>query len=146
PKMWELLPQARYIGEVGLDYKTGINFKAKQVKFFETLIEKSNNQGGKILTIHSRKSAEDIVSIIGSDFNGKYILHWYSGNLKTLRIAVENGAYFSVNYSMTKSVSGQKIISEIPLNKLLLESDGPFIKFKEELFTPMHNRFTVENL
>ncbi|MBL4879771.1 MAG: TatD family hydrolase [Oleispira sp.] len=146
PKMWELLPHARYIGEVGLDYKIGKDFKTKQITFFETLIEKCNHQGGKILTIHSRRSADDIISIIGSSFNSKYILHWYSGSIKTLRVAIENGAYFSINYSMTKSASGQKIISEIPLNKLLLESDGPFIKLKEDLFTPLHNKFTVFNI
>lgn len=146
PKMWELLPQARYIGEVGLDYKTGNNCKLEQIKFFQTLIEKCNKLGGKILTIHSRRSAEDIVSIIGSDFNSKYILHWYSGSIKTLRAAIKNGAYFSINYSMTNSVSGKKIIKEIPVERLLLESDGPFIKYKEEVFIPSHNIHTVTNL
>ncbi len=43
PKMWELLPQAKYIGEVGLDYKTGNSFKTKQIIFFETLIESLRN-------------------------------------------------------------------------------------------------------
>lgn len=146
PKMWELLPLVRYIGEVGLDYKTGNSFKSQQITFFETLVEKCNNQGGKILTIHSRKSEEDIVSIIGSGFNSKYILHWYSGNIKTLRVAIDNGAYFSINYAMTKSISGQKIISEIPLDRLLLESDGPFIKFNGELFVPSHNIHIVSGL
>lgn len=146
PEMWQLLPQARYIGEVGLDYKTGSKFKTEQVHFFETLIEKCHSQGNKILTIHSRRSAEEIVSIIGNGFNSKHILHWYSGSIKTLKLAIENGAYFSINYSMTESVSGKKIISEIPLNRLLLESDGPFIKFNNDLFTPMHNIHTVTNL
>jgi len=146
PKMWELLPEARYIGEVGLDFKTGNKFRIKQIDFFETLIDKCNTQGGKVLTIHSRRSAEEVVSIIGDKFNSKYILHWYSGNLKTLRLAIENGAYFSINYSMIKSVSGRKIISEIPLERLLLESDGPFIKFREEHFVPSYNIYTVNEL
>jgi TatD DNase family protein len=146
PKMWELLPQARYIGEVGLDYKTGNKFKTKQISFFETLIEKCNNQGDKILTIHSRRSAEDVVSIIGSGFNSKYILHWYSGSIKTLNTALINGAYFSINYSMTISDSGKKIISKTPLERLLIESDGPFIKYKKDQFTPMHNKLIIDNL
>lgn len=146
PKMWDLLPQAKYIGEVGLDYKTGYGFKAKQVSFFETLIEKCDSLGGKILTVHSRRSAEDVVSIIGRNFNGKYILHWYSGNIKTLRKAIDNGAYFSINHSMTKSSSGKKIISEVPTDRILLESDGPFIKFQNELFTPMHNSNIVNEI
>lgn len=146
PQMWDLLPDVKYVGEVGLDYKTGNTFKTKQKIFFETLIEKCHNLGGKILTIHSRKSAEDIVSIIGNEFNSKFILHWYSGSIKTLGLAIENGAYFSINYSMTKSVSGQKIITEIPLERILLESDGPFIKYRKELFIPSYNMHTVDNL
>jgi TatD DNase family protein len=146
PKMWDLLPQARYIGEVGLDYQTGFDFKNKQISFFETLIEKCDSLGGKILTIHSRKSADDVISIMGNDFNGKYILHWYSGNLKTLRKAIVNGAYFSINFPMTQSTSGRKIISEIPINRLLLESDGPFTKFQGELFTPLQNINTVNEI
>lgn len=146
PKMWELLPLAKYIGEVGLDYKTGIGFKNQQVVFFEKLIEKCNSYGGKILTIHSRGSADDVVSIIGNDFNGKYILHWYSGNLKTLKKAISNGAYFSINYSMTISNSGKKIISEIPFDRLLIESDGPFIKFNKKPFTPLNNKIIISNL
>lgn len=146
PKMWELLPEARYIGEVGLDYKVGYNFKSKQISFFETLIEKCNELGGKILTIHSRRSADDIMSIIGSDFNGKFILHWYSGNLNTLKKAIDNNAFFSINYPMTQSISGRKIISAIPTDKLLLESDGPFTKFENNHFTPNENKRIVIEL
>ncbi|WP_417876136.1 TatD family hydrolase [Winogradskyella sediminis] len=146
PKMWEILPQVRYVGEVGLDYKTGNNVKDKQISFFETLIEKCDRQGGKILTIHSRRSSEDVVAIIGSGFNSKFILHWYSGNMSTLKLALKNGAYFSINYAMTKSAFGKKLISNIPIDRWLLESDGPFIKFNEERLTPIHNIHTISNL
>ena len=47
---------------------------------------------------------------------------------------------------MINSISGKKIISEIPLDRLLLESDGPFIKFREELFVPSHNIHIVIGL
>ncbi|WP_124641934.1 TatD family hydrolase [Amniculibacterium aquaticum] len=129
PEMWELLTDAKYIGEVGLDFKVSLESKLIQINFFEELIKRCNELGGKILTIHSRGSAEDIVSIIGENFNSKYILHWYSGNLKTLNNALNNGAYFSINYSMTNTISGQKIIANIPNEKLLLESDAPFVKY-----------------
>ncbi len=133
PEMWELLPDVKYIGEVGLDFKVSLDSKLIQINFFEELIKRCNELGGKILTIHSRGSAEDIVSIIGKNFNSKYILHWYSGNLKTLNDALNNGAYFSINYAMTNSISGQKIISNIPNEKLLLESDAPFIMLNKAL-------------
>ena len=127
PQMWNLLDDAKYIGEVGLDYKVAINSKSLQLSFFETLIHKCHSLGGKILTIHSRNSVDDILAIIGSKFNSKFILHWYSGNLKNIDIAVANGAYFSINSAMCKSTQGLKIINHIPTDRLLLESDYPFI-------------------
>lgn len=127
PEMWRLLPEAKYIGEVGLDFKVGIKTKDIQLKFFEELIIRCTQLGGKILTIHSRASAEEVVSIIGNNFNSKYILHWYSGNLTTLNKALTNGAFFSINYAMLKSDNGKKIVNNIPNERLLLETDSPFV-------------------
>jgi TatD DNase family protein len=132
PRMWELLNDTRYIGEIGLDFKIGKHYKQLQLQFFEELIQKCNSIGNKILTVHSRSSAEDIVSIIGANFQGKIILHWYSGNKTILSRAINNGYYFSVNYAMVNSISGQQIIESISLDRLLLETDSPFIKFGNE--------------
>ena len=77
PQMWDSLSETRYIGEVGLDFKTGGEFKELQFSFFEELIERCDKLGQKILTIHSRQSANEVVSIIGASFNGKVIMHWY---------------------------------------------------------------------
>ncbi len=132
PQMWNLLDEAKYIGEVGLDYKVAINSKAIQLSFFESLIHKCNDLGGKVLTIHSRNSVDDVLSIIGSRFNSKFILHWYSGNLKNIDVAVANGAYFSINNAMFNSNNGVKIINHVPTDRLLLESDYPFVMNKNK--------------
>ena len=137
PEMWRLLPEARYIGEVGLDFKTGKNSKTLQIQFFEELILRCNDLGGKILTVHSRGSANEVISIIGDSFNSKYILHWYSGNIKDLNTALSNGAFFSINYAMVTSSSGQKIIENIPNERLLLESDSPFILINKKPFSTL---------
>ncbi|GGP03845.1 TatD family hydrolase [Cloacibacterium rupense] len=147
PQMWNLLDEAKYIGEVGLDYKVAINSKAIQLSFFESLIHKCNDLGGKVLTIHSRNSVDDVLSIIGSKFNSKFILHWYSGNLKNIDIAVANGAYFSINNAMFNSNNGLKIINQIPTDRLLLESDYPFVINKDKTpFRVTDINETVSNL
>lgn len=132
PQMWNLIEEARYIGEVGLDYKVGISSKLIQRNFFELLIENCHEIGGKILTIHSRGSVDDVLSIIGKQFNSKFILHWYSGNIKNINLAINQGAYFSINLAMTKSQKGIHIINNIPNERLLLESDYPFILNKNK--------------
>lgn len=136
PLMWSLLNETKYIGEVGLDFKTGKDYKDLQISFFTELIKRCNQIGDKVLTVHSRQSADEIVSIIGDNFNGKVILHWYSGNTSTLQAAVSSGYYFSINYSMVNSKTGISIINEIPTDRLLLETDAPFIKLLEEPFRP----------
>jgi len=146
PQMWDLLNESRYIGEVGLDFKTGTDFKELQISFFTELVERCNSFGDKILTIHSRQSAKEVVSIIGGSFNGKVILHWYSGNKSTLQHAINNGYYFSINYAMVKSNSGKELIKLIPLERMLLETDAPFIKFNSKPFTPIEIKHIVDEL
>lgn len=132
PQMWELLNETRYIGEIGLDFKVGKHFQQLQLQFFDELIHRCDIIGNKILTVHSRNSAEEVVSIIGKNFHGIVILHWYSGNNSILSKAVNNGYYFSVNYAMINSNSGKQIIESIPMDRLLLETDSPLISNMNE--------------
>lgn len=137
PQMWDFIEKARYIGEVGLDLKNKSKADCNnQIQFFEELIHRCNYLGGKILSVHSRGCEKEILSIIGNDFNGNIILHWYSGGLKLLEEAVEKGFYFSVNYSMIQSAKGKKLIERIPDDRILIESDGPFVKIKKKIFQP----------
>lgn len=119
----------RYIGEIGLDNynKTPTDY-LEQKKIFEKIVELCHEAGKKILTVHSRRSEKDILSLIGSAFTGKVVLHWYSGALKEIERAVEYGFYFSINLAMCQSENGKKIIERIPENRLLIETDGPFVK------------------
>lgn len=121
------IKKTKYIGEIGLD-NSPRNSKsfAIQKKIFIQIIELCNLEGGKILTIHSRKAEKDVIDIIGRSFNGKVILHYYTGSLSNLKKAIEYGFYFSVNLNMTATKSGIQIISEIPINRILTESDYPF--------------------
>lgn len=146
PQMWENMSKTRYIGEVGLDFNKGSHYKDLQVKFFIELIKRCNKYGNKILTVHSRGSADEVVSVIGNNFKGKAILHWYSGSKNTLKKAIENGLFFSINYSMVKSKSGKELIKIIPLERLLLETDAPFVKFDNQPFAMMKINDIVNEL
>lgn len=119
----------RYIGEVGLDNSSANStFYDKQKKIFSKIVEWCDIQGNKILTIHSRKAVNDVLQILGESFNGKVILHYYSGTLNNLKIAINRGYYFSVNFKMTQTKSGKEIISQIPIERILSESDYPFLE------------------
>lgn len=143
PDMWRLLPDAKYIGEVGIDLKTGKESKAMQISFFEELICRCNGVGNKILSVHSRASAADVISTIGNNFNGKIILHWYSGTKQNQEQAILNGFYFSVNHAMLTSNSGRKVIANIPNDKILIETDSPFVSFENTKYVDLITK-TIE--
>ena len=138
PVFLENLKKTRYIGEIGLDYsKQSDTNKKEQRGIFEKIITACSEHNDKILTIHSRGSSKEILDIIGNNFPNRVIMHWYSGSIKELNRAIDYGFYFSVNSPMTKSERGEKIISSIPSDKILTESDGPFTKIGNEKCSPL---------
>lgn len=142
-----LIDQTRYIGEVGLDNydKSPANYSI-QKKVFENIIKNCADKKNKILSVHSRRADLDVISTIGEHFPGKVILHWYSGSLRELNIAVKFGFYFSVNYAMSSSNNGKKIINAIPNDRLLLETDGPFVEYNNSPSTPLLTQVIVQNI
>ncbi len=125
PVMWKHLAEARYIGEVGLDF-TDKSHAKEQIAFFSELIARCKNDTNKIISIHSRGAETEVVDIIGTDFKFTPILHWYSGTIENLKKACNRGYYFSVNSSMIRTKKFAKMMECIPNDKLLLETDSPF--------------------
>ena len=68
-------------------------------------------------------------------YTGKIILHWYSGNLRTLRDAIDLGCYFSINQQMLLSKNGRDVVDALPIDKILVESDAPFSKGLEHEYS-----------
>lgn len=125
PMMWEKLPSARYVGEVGLDFSDN-TYKKEQLTFFEELIEKCREDKNKILSIHSRKAETEVLNCLRGKISFKPILHWYTGNIKNIEDAVDIGCFFSINKKMVSTLKFKKMAEIIPLNRILLETDSPF--------------------
>lgn len=143
----DLIDQTRYIGEIGLDnQRKTIEDFTSQKKIFENIISVCRERKDKILTVHSRRAEKEVVSIIGNNFPGKVILHWYSGSLNYLENALSYGYYFSVNSAMLQSKNGINIIKNIPLNRLLLESDSPFVGVDKNSVEPYNMKSIIANI
>lgn len=132
-----LSSSTRYIGEVGLDYKTADNTnKTVQRSIFYAIIEAcESDSNSKVISIHSRRAEADVIDILRDVKKSKVILHWYSGSLDSMESALDLGCYFSVNQNMVRSTSGKKIINSIPLDRILIESDAPFTIGLKEMYT-----------
>jgi TatD DNase family protein len=128
PLFFEHLPDTRYVGEVGLDYVTSDRGnRTHQRRVFGEILGACHAAGDKVLTVHSRRAEADVVDAVGEGFPGTVILHWYSGSLRILDLAVSRGFYFSVNPAMAGGKRFASILSRIPPERVLLETDGPFV-------------------
>lgn len=131
-----LFPQSKYIGEIGLDgsneYKS---FYKEQLKVFHHILSKVNRDGGRLMSIHSRKAVLEILSELKS-IDGIPILHWFSGSKNELQQAIQQGCWFSVGPAMIKGQNGREIISIIPRDKILTETDGPFGTYNKKSLMP----------
>ena len=126
--MWQQLPNTRYVGEVGLDYTTASSSeRTKQRNVFDAIISRCHEAADKVLTVHSRRAAEDVVDAFGEAFRGTVILHWYSGPRRILERAVSRGFYFSINTAMAGSKRSMDMLNTIPREYVLTETDGPFV-------------------
>ncbi|MBR9828814.1 MAG: TatD family hydrolase [Oceanospirillales bacterium] len=120
----------RYIGEVGLDGSRGYAEHIEIQKLvFEHILNKCCEFGDKILTIHSLNAVDEVLELLRKyPRSGTPILHWFLATKKQVNSAVQLGCYFSVGPAMIKSARAKKVISWLPPNRVLLETDGPFAK------------------
>jgi TatD DNase family protein len=122
------LDKTSYIGEVGLDFsREGYLTKDIQLDTFKKILLSVTGRK-KLLSLHSRRAEKEVLGHL-KQYNIKAaIFHWYSGPLNLIEQIASSGYYFSVNTAMIISENGQKIIKKIPTDKILTESDGPFIE------------------
>lgn len=124
------LDQTKYIGEIGLDGSQRFSSSfALQKKTFIDILSLLPNAGKKVLTIHSRNAAAETIEILNYHIkttNCKVILHWYTGDIASLKRAISLGYYFSVNHKMLATEKGRQLVSLMPVSQILTETDAPF--------------------
>lgn len=145
-----LLKEARYVGEVGLD--AGPKFYAsfsEQERVFNRILAACAEQGGKILTIHSVRCVSKVLDHLERALpvdRGVAVMHWFTGSAAEARRASELGCYFSVNAQMLQTEKGRRLVSVLPRERLLTETDGPFVSFGERPSRPRDVGVTLGSL
>jgi Mg-dependent DNase len=123
-------PQTRFIGEVGLDASPRyFQSYAKQKQLFERVLRMCADAGDKILSVHSVRATREILTMVEAllpQDRGRVVLHWFGGTAAEAKRAIELGCYFSINGEMLKKDTRRAVVAELPLNRMLTETDGPF--------------------
>ena len=131
----DLASRERFIGEVGLDFSPRFaGTEGIQTQTFERLCQTLSQcpLAGRVLSIHAVRAAGTTLDILES--NGllgdapnspTIIFHWFSGTSDEFVRARIAGCYFSVNERMLTTKRGREYARQIPLDRLLLETDAP---------------------
>ncbi|HZK40381.1 MAG TPA: TatD family hydrolase [Atribacterota bacterium] len=117
------------IGETGLDYYRRRSTIRQQMEAFK----KHLNLARKLdlpLIIHDREAHRDTLKILAEEAKDlKILLHCFSGDLDMAKVCIERGYYLGIGGVVTfkNAKTLQMITKEIPLEKILLETDSPFL-------------------
>lgn len=119
-----------FIGEIGLDGSPQHQrTKDLQESIFTDVLVECERHGGRILSIHSRNAACRALDLIERHCQTSIpVLHWFSGTVEETRRAVTMRCWFSVGPAMIRGAKGRRILEELPTNRILPETDGPFAK------------------
>lgn len=125
-----LVSDVQFVGEVGLDGSPEFKrYWNDQVLVFSRILDVCEAVGGRILSIHSRRAAAATIDLLEKRSKvSSPILHWFSGSANELKRAISLGYWFSVGPAMLMSEKGRILVSHMPRNRVLTESDGPFVQ------------------
>jgi len=140
------------IGETGLDFYYNYSNKEKQVISFKNHIEASIDLDKPII-IHSRNAELETYEILNSykNDNLKILMHCFTGTLEFSKKLLDLGAFFSASGIITfkNSIGLQNTFRNIPLDKILIETDSPYlapIPMRGKKNEPSFIKYTLEKL
>lgn len=117
------------IGEIGLDYYWEKENKELQKEAFIKQIELANKLG-KPIVIHTREAVADTIDILKNKIQveKKGIFHCCPLNPELIKEGVKLGFYISFSGNVTfKNAKSERAVKEVPLDKLLIETDSPYL-------------------
>ena len=123
-------PKLIGVGETGLDFYYNHSKKNKQIDSFKKHIEAAIEINLPII-VHSRNAEEETFNILNEykKHKPKILMHCFTGTYKFYKQMEELDSYFSASGIITFNSSKelQNTFSKIPNNKLLVETDSPFL-------------------
>lgn len=124
-------PRIVGIGETGLDYYYDHSDRQRQQASFRAHIAAAREAGVPIV-VHTRDAEDDTAAILRDELGkGAFagVIHCFTGTAAFARVALDLGFYISISGIVTfKSAKAlQEVASTLPLDRLLVETDAPFL-------------------
>jgi len=140
------------VGEIGLDYYRELSPREKQQEAFRAQVRLAREVGRPII-VHNREAGEDVLRILCEEGAAETgcVLHCFSEDVRYEERAIELGCYIGiagpVTYKSSKSL--QEVARTVPLDRLLVETDAPYIPpqpFRGRRSEPAHVRLVAEKI
>ena len=136
------------VGEIGLDYFYTHSDKKTQQEAFRAQLAIAHARNLPV-SFHVRDGFDDFWPIFDSFDGIRGVLHSYTDSQDNLERALEKGLYIGVNgiSTFTKDEKQQAMYDGIPLDRLLLETDAPFLTphpFRGKINEPAHVRLVAQ--
>jgi TatD DNase family protein len=116
-------------GEIGLDFYRNRSPKEIQIRRFQEQLDMAAEVGLPFI-IHDREAhGETLAMLKGWKGKRKGVIHCFSGDVAMAQTCLDMGFYISIAGPVTypKSERLQEVVREVPLERLLLETDAPFL-------------------
>lgn len=144
------MPKLVAAGELGLDYFKNYSPKEAQEKALRAQIE-AGQPSGLPFIFHVRDAWSDFWRIFDEYDDLRGVVHSFSSGVKQLDAALSRGLYVGLNGIMTftKDHAQLDAAKRVPLNRLLLETDAPFLaplQFRGQVCEPRYVKATAEFL
>ena len=140
------------VGETGLDFYYNNSNKVNQINSFENHIKASVDLNVPII-VHSRNAESEIFEILDKykNENLKILMHCFTGTSDFAEKLMKFNTYFSASGIITfkNSIDLQKTFKIIPEEKLLIETDSPFlapVPMRGKKNEPSYIKYTLEKL
>ena len=120
------IEESEIIGEIGLDYlwvEDKSTFEPQR-NIFYFILEESIKRN-KVVSLHTKDAEEEIYNAVKKYNYSNAIIHWYSGDIIILEKLIALGCYFTISVDIGYSKKTNEILKKIPMDRLLLETDGP---------------------
>lgn len=144
-------PKVVGLGETGLDYFYMNSPKEVQLDVFRKHIQLSQRSDMPLI-IHTRDAEDDTIRLLQEEHNGKPykgVIHCFTGSLELAQTCMDLGFYISISGIATFVKSLQKVIKQLPVERLLVETDAPYlapVPHRGERNEPAYVRHTAEKL
>ncbi len=122
------------IGEFGLDYyRMPVGEDPEKVKKVQLEVVKQHlifaKSVDKPVMIHCREAYDDLFEILRDHYDGPGEIHSFTGTWDQAKKFVDLGFYIALNGIVTFDKSGrsEEVIKNLPLNRILLETDSPYL-------------------